>query len=238
MHEAPDGTPDIRAEKQRLLLALARKRQNEKLDGYYCIGDYHCGKYERDFVSPYTQSACNVDSEVFVMLQDWSCDDELRGPFKPDRADLGHDENWPTNRKLKELLRESLGLSLSDVYATNLFPFIKRGNASSRIKREHMVRAARDFALPQISIIRPKIVIALGVETFNALREALGLPRVRSAKVAKENDFCFESARVWYQVHTGSRWKQNNGSAGDWTKMKDHLDATTSVPNSTNHFST
>ena len=39
------------------LLDLARLRQMTRRLGYRFIGDYHEGRYECDFVSPYTRSA-------------------------------------------------------------------------------------------------------------------------------------------------------------------------------------
>ena len=38
--------------------------------------------------------------------------------------------------------------------------------------KRDFVRAANEFALPQIQIVEPKIVICLGLATFNALRRA------------------------------------------------------------------
>lgn len=43
--------------KKKELLKLAKLRQNTKWEGYNNIGDYHDGKFECNFVSPYTKSA-------------------------------------------------------------------------------------------------------------------------------------------------------------------------------------
>ena len=43
--------------KHKQLLELAQKRQRSRWNGYKCIGDYHGGIYECDYVSPYTKSA-------------------------------------------------------------------------------------------------------------------------------------------------------------------------------------
>ena len=67
--------------KKSRLLALAKKRQQAKREGYKNIGDYHSGRYECDFVSPYTKTASNVDSPLLIMLQDWASDDFLSGQF-------------------------------------------------------------------------------------------------------------------------------------------------------------
>jgi restriction system protein len=118
--------------------------------GYGQIGDYHDGAYECDFVSPYTKSAGNVDAEIFVLLQDWSSDEALRGPLDPDCARYGLTKIFQTNKRLIELLRHHFDVELGDVYATNLFPFIKKGNMSSSIPMRDLVRAAQEFALPQL----------------------------------------------------------------------------------------
>ena len=133
------------------LLKLVRLRQENPWPGYRCIGDYHGGVYECDFVSPYTRSAGNVDAELMILLQDWSCDEALRGPILPERLSLGHDPGRTTNKRLKDLLQRHFGLKLKDVYATNVFPFVKLGTMSASISMRDLVRAAREFALPCIS---------------------------------------------------------------------------------------
>jgi hypothetical protein len=40
--------------KHMLLLELTQKRKASQWPGFKCIGDYHDGKYECDFVSPYS----------------------------------------------------------------------------------------------------------------------------------------------------------------------------------------
>jgi hypothetical protein len=157
-------------DKRTQLLRLARLRQGTRLVGYGCLADYHEGAYECDEVSPYTKSAGNVDARVFVMLQDWASNDTLRGPFDPESARLGHTPNRRTNILLQRLLREVFDVSLAEVYATKLFPFIKPGGMSARIRWGDLVRAAREFALPQIEIIKPALVVCLGLNTYNATR--------------------------------------------------------------------
>src|SRR6266704_6483521 len=74
--------------KLRALKALGRKRKLDRCKGYKSVGDYHRGKYECDFVSPFTKSAKNADSPIMVLLQDWSSDEALRRPFSSDVAEI------------------------------------------------------------------------------------------------------------------------------------------------------
>lgn len=210
-------------DKQDLLLALAQKRKTTIWPGYRRIGDYHGGAYECDFVSPYTKSAGNVDSEIFVLLQDWSSDESLSGSLDSDCVRYGLTRTLPTNKRLVELLRHHFGVELGDVYATNLFPFIKKGGISSSIPIGDFVRAAHEFALPQIEIVRPKLVICLGLNTFNAVRIACEHAPAGRMDEAIASPFTFGESRVWCQAHTGARGQSNRGRervAEDWRKMR------------------
>lgn len=50
----------------------------------------------------------------------------------------------------------------------------------SNIAMADLLRAAEEFAVPQIEIIQPKIVICLGLNSFNAIRKSqIALVRIR-----------------------------------------------------------
>jgi hypothetical protein len=223
-------------DKHAMLLTLANQRKKSRWDGYYCLGDYHGGAYECDFVSPYTRTAGNVDSEILIMLQDWTSDRSLRGPVGKDRVTFGYTPSLPTNRNLENLLSTTFQKSLKDVYATNLFPFIKPKGMSEPIPQSDLVKAAQVFALPQIRIVCPRLIICLGLVTFNALREASGMALSSDLSSAIDSPFNFCDARVWCQAHTG-HWGQINRKrvgAGqvskDWQRMKADLEARRNGP--------
>lgn len=200
---------DIAERKKAELLALAKLRQAARWDGYHCIGDYHGGAYECDFVSPYSKVAHNVDAEVFIVLQDWLGHDKLSGPLLPDAATLGYLPELPTNRVLHSLVSETFGRSIEQTYATNLFPFIKPGNLSSRIPVRLMVQAATQFAIPQIMVVQPKVVVCLGLVVCNALRCASGFRRIATIDAAIEEPFQIGDSVVWCQAHTGTLGQKN-----------------------------
>ena len=215
--------------KTKLLTELAHKRQQAKWDGFHQLAEYHNGIYECDFVSPYTKSAGNVDADIFILLQDWCSHEKLSGQICADSRDLGHTRSVPTNQNLKRLLQQHLGLKLDETYGTNLFPFIKKGDMSSSLPLKAMIRAAEEFALPQIEIVAPKIVICLGLNTFRALRIATGLGNVKNFEDAFNQPFEHHGSRIWLQAHTG-RLGQNNRNAGgvnrvdqDWQIMAQSL---------------
>jgi uracil-DNA glycosylase len=93
------------------------------------------------------------------------------------------------------------------------------------IPRRDLVRAAEEFGLPQIQIVRPKLVICLGLPTFNALREVYGQSPVYPLDAAIHSPFSFDGARIWCQAHTGGQGQamRNAGRTkvpSDWRRMK------------------
>jgi hypothetical protein len=89
------------------------------------------------------------------------------------------------------LLREHFQLALAEVYATNVFPFIKRGNSSSSISGRDFERAACEFAIPQIDIVGPRLVICLRLKAFKGLRSALRKPRLKTLGAAIDDPFSY-----------------------------------------------
>lgn len=214
--------------KKRALLVLAKKRQKTHWRGYHSIGEYRNGVYECNHVSPYTKSAGNVDSSVMVILQDWSSHNALKGPKNQDSIDFGYSRTLATNRRLAELLGEFFQLTLNQIYATNLFPFIKRGQLSERIPQEAYIRAAEEFCIPQIEIVNPKLVICLGLQTFNAIRTVRLSESnyVRNIDTALRSHIRIGDSEVWCQAHTGARGQNARGKKqvlADWRKMKRSL---------------
>jgi uracil-DNA glycosylase len=230
MHRKLDEDLQPVTDKRARLLALARRRQNAtwpRERGYKCIGDYHQGAYECDFVSPYTRGACNVDAEVMILIQDWAADDVLSGTYLHARAIVGHDPTRGTNKRLQKLLHEHFGLESKDVYATNVFPFIKVGRMNASIPTRDLVRAAREFALPQMEIIEPRIAVCLGKAAFDAVAVAAGRDRSNSIAdaVKVRSPFGIGNTQVWCQAHTGQHGTNHRNRNGldqvgkDWARM-------------------
>jgi restriction system protein len=208
------------------LLELAHKRQASRWPGYKSLADYQDGAYECDLVSPYTKAAGNVDAAVMILLQDWSSDVQLSGGLNSEAVELGRIPTLPTNKNLDRLVKKYFGLPLCETYATNLFPFIKPGTLSAPIPNCDLECAAREFALPQIDIVAPRLVICLGLRTFNALRRALGMGIERPIERAISAPFSRGDIRVWCQAHTGALGQNNRNRGGvdrvskDWRAMR------------------
>jgi restriction system protein len=166
------------------LAALARLRRQPAAgtcrDGYSRnyrrIEEFHDRYYDQhDWASPWTLSACNVDSDLMIIGQDWASEDFLRKDPNPKIRQFGHDPALATNKNLKRLLQEAFGRRFEDTFATNAFVFAKPGGMTSQIPAADLILSIKQFSLKEIEIVRPRMVICLGIGTFNAIRGALGL---------------------------------------------------------------
>ncbi len=221
------GSPDKIAELQ----ALATVRQKEAWPGYYNIADFHGGIYESLHVSPYTRGAGNCDSPIFLLLQDWCSEDDIKGFNEEDRAEvvrLGRASKKATNPILIDLVHIHLKMDINECYATNLFPFIKTGGTSNNVPPKDLRDAAKVFAIPQIKVVKPKHVICLGAIVFKSIRQALGLPSTLTLGSQVGKWFDWDGVRIWSQAHPARR-PQKGRSSWDlqnkaWLEMVESVD--------------
>lgn len=211
------------------LLDLARLRQTTRWAGYHGIGDYHGGVYECDFVSPYTKSARNADADVMILFRDWGSHERLCAPIDEELLRSGFAP--AEGRRLAHLLRTHLGLELGDTYVTSLFPFIKAGGVGAKIPSENLVFCAREFALPQVGIVSPRLLVCLGIDAFNAVRVALGYRRSARLADAIEDHVASGATAIWCQAPPDALGQGNRNRDGvdrvarDWSRMRDALAA-------------
>lgn len=216
-------------DKKEKLLALAKLRQSKTYSGYTAIGDYNEGAYECDYVSPYSISSHNENSDVLVVLQDWCSEEGFGEKICEETLRYGYTPSVKTNVYLKALLLEYFSLTLEEIYSTNLFPYIKPGSMSDDIAANDLLNSAKEFTIPMIEIIRPKIVVCLGKDTFNALRKACGLKVVYSIEEGVSSHFSHNGSEVFCQSHTGQLGKNNRNRGGvdrvstDWEIMSSYL---------------
>ena len=215
-----------RLEKEKKLHALVKKRRENIPLGYKGIGQYRNGIYECNYVSPYTKSADNINADIMFILQDWSSDECLQCAPTPSELDFGYSPDLPTNINLKNLLEKYFGIvDLRETYGTNLFPFIKPGGISTNIPFKDLVQAARDYAIPQIDIVQPKIVICLGSSVFDAILRALGLPLHKTLFESISNPILYNNILVYAQSHPGGMGRATRNKNGidrvsqDWESM-------------------
>lgn len=197
------------------LTSLAHLRRKDSFSdfsvSYSQAGEFHEGILDDpSLISPWTKSAGNVDSRVMLVGQDWYSVEGLKS-LNPDQlaesARSGQLSGLPTNKNIRKLLREHFDMNLDDVYATNAFPFIKEGAVSSRLFYPDVRAAIKKFLLPQISIVRPSLVICLGAGVFQSLERVLRSEQFHkpmvSWKQSLEAPLRFGSASVVGLPHPG-----------------------------------
>ena len=209
---------------ERLKELACRRKAAVLRDGVLNVADFQEGRYDCDFVSPYSKGACNIESPVLLILQDWVSAKMLSGEFLTDLAERGRLPRLRTNTRLDELLDTHLQMQFSELYATNLFPFIKPGGMSSAISQSLYDEAAQAYAIPQVEILQPRLAIAFGLNGFNALRRACGHVAYANIDDAIASPFDFGATRIWCQAHTGFWGQINRGKACvevDWNAMSE-----------------
>jgi hypothetical protein len=132
--------------------------------------------------------------------QDWASSKWLSNPKNLIFSVLGQNPNLITNKNLKEYLKY-FGLNFSDTYATNAFVFVKEGGMSTKIAQSLLRESIEKFLIPQIDIIKPKMIICLGAETYNAVRQVNNFPEVKVGS-GQEAAMPFMGADVYGVNHT------------------------------------
>jgi hypothetical protein len=190
------------------LRKLAILRKNSIVEGCKNIHEFQNGAFDKEFhVSPWTNSAKNVDSNLMLLGQDWVGSDWLSDPDNLKYADIGMDPTFQTNKNIEKYLK-FFDLEFKDIYATNAFVFVKNGSMSSSIEKKIFNASILTYAIPQIEIVRPKMVICLGAITLNAVRKAIHAKPIR-----------FSSAHIDYAEYKGIKIFGTSHPGGMGTAM-------------------
>lgn len=201
---------------------LSAKRRADHYKNYQSLGGIFNGLYDKhEFVSPWTISACNVDSPLMLIAQDWASEDGLLSEQDESKRNviqrLGYCPSLQTNRNLQRLLHDHFGLTFEDVYATNAFVFIKSGGMSARIPSADLLYSVKHYTLEEIKIVLPKMVICIGATTHKTLLRSIGA-RVTSIEESLRSPIEFFGAAIYGSYHTGA-W--GTKAAGGEKGMRD-----------------
>jgi uracil-DNA glycosylase len=150
-------------------LALADERVNYSLPGYGQPEDY--GYNFKEWVSPYTKGAHQLGG-IAIVLQDWSSHDGLEHKVDQSVQEYGRTISLKTNLRLEELLKRVFSVGIKDVYATNVFPFIKPDGISTHIPLRLIKQVASKFVAKELELAKPKIILALGNAAHYGLKKS------------------------------------------------------------------
>jgi restriction system protein len=98
---------------------------------------------------------------------------------------------------------------------------------SASIPFGHLRMAARSYAIPQIEILGPRLVVVLGQAVYNAIAVETDNPKRATQAEAIANPFEVSGSKVWCQAHPGARGQNTrnrfnpNQTMLDWLEMSD-----------------
>lgn len=214
-----------RTEKLSKLKKLGKDRQSKCYPNFLNIKDILNGEYESDFVSPYTKSAGNVDSQIMVLLQDWASSEGFSKQCNEEIMKFGYNPSLRTNKNFFTLLKQTFNKNISDIFVTNIFPYIKIGNMSKNIPQQYLDQGFEEFCLPQIRIINPKLVICCGKKVFVTVAKYFSDPQRHNPKI--HDNFTIDAVTYYYQRHPSPLAINKHGkirkALSDWQVMKNSM---------------
>jgi len=157
-------------------LVLKRKKYNLQIPGLINPSCYDDGKFDSDcYLEPWAKWQNSVPAEIMVIGQDW-------GGIDYYERNNGNDNSQnPTCRnliRLFDVIKINIGtpelpVNSGRVHFTNIIPFLRTGQMQgdlNRILNQKLINEiAEHFTAPLISIVKPRIIITLGIAPLRAV---------------------------------------------------------------------
>ena len=186
----------------------------------------HGGRFDCDEISPFSRWQGNLDAELMVVGRDFA--DEER--FIDCKG--WPDEQAGTNLALVELAQEAgiaiqrpkCGVSDDRLFFTNGVLCMNR-DKDRPIPNRCFDACGRMFLRPLVEIVRPKLLVSLGVQTARAVRSAFADARVPEPLACPALDpIRLNAATCWMALCHPSRRVLNSMRSleeqrGDWRKV-------------------
>lgn len=214
----------------------------------------------------YWQGRGNTSAEILLVGQDWGCVfDENFEQFKSciekmnagdNSVDYAADLKFPTDKNLIELFEE-LGYDLhkknKNLFFTNLALGYRKHSSTGTLSKECLKKDTQ-YLKRLLGILRPKVVICLGKDTYEVAASALCETTVRTNNFYavlnrgdNYSDFYLENrekVRVYGMAHCGNYGVMNRKKYAevdrqedglelqkqDWLKLREYLESIGVVP--------
>ena len=191
------------------------------------------GKHDSDEIGPWSLWQGNLNAAVMVIGQDWA--DEKT--FVHDKG--REDDTSPTNKTLMQLLA-IIGVHINNPLAekadsgiaffTNAILCLKHGGMQAKVNDGCVTKCGKAFLLPLIQLIKPQIVVALGVAAYGCIQREYHLPSYkvfREVVEMPEGWMIMDDVRVFPRYHCGSGGINRNRSLDqqkdDWRRIRPFL---------------
>jgi len=189
------------------------------------------GAFDSREIGPWSRWQGDLDADLMVVGQDW-------GDTRYFERNRGLEKAGnPTNQSLEELLA-SIGIQVgppeapksgAKVFLTNAILCLKSGGLQGPVHSDWFTKCGQAFLKPQIELIRPKAVVALGQRAYNAILTAYGLSESKSFRAAAESDGTQLGARtrLFAVYHPGLRIQRTHRprqvQLRDWERIGTYL---------------
>ena len=217
-------------DKQRKYHELVQKRKAANFPtGLQNPSQIADGQFDCDQLGPWSLWQGNLDAVLLVIGQDWGDENYFvrnRGRDMDDNA---------TNRGLRTLL-SSIGFDpglpsapvAQPLFFTNAVLGIKASGMSAELKHDWLRHSSLNFTAPLIEIIRPRLVVTLGISAFKAMRLIFSaLPYLPLNALLKCPPFHLTDNRMLFAVaHCGGLGLASRAigeQLEDWKKIMPYL---------------
>ena len=160
-------------------LALVTKRKACRLcDDLTNPSEVCGGEFDRDHIGPWSLWQGNINSPVVIIGQDWGNQETFitsKGLEPP-----CSENDRKTNGMLVDLLN-SIGIkierpkgyeTIGKLFFTNPILCLKPGKAQDPVKEEWFKTCGVNFIRPLLEILKPFVVITLGVQAYRGLEHS------------------------------------------------------------------
>ena len=144
-----------------------------------CPGLVNPSRYDYDSaqIGPWSRWQGNLDAELMVVGQDWGTT-KFFVKWEGNDPPAGN----PTNDNLRRLLN-SIGIDIGppgvdqegQIFLTNVILCLKEGTLQAPVDEQWAPRCGEKFLRPLIEIVEPKVVVALGQQSYKAILGAYAM---------------------------------------------------------------
>ena len=197
------------------------------------------GEFGSQNIGPWTGWQGNLDAELMIIGQEWD------GHLNFIESKGQGQDSAPTNSRLVALLR-SVGIEISlpsqqsirgmisqgELFFTNAALCLREGRASENEKQSKTPpdlcfrNCATFFLRPQIELIRPRVIVTLGLIPYRAVLRAFGLkPKKLLSEAVSQADpvILNKNSLLFPAYHPGAWSRRRNRSLDlqmeDWKKI-------------------
>jgi DNA polymerase len=218
--------------KERAYQELVKKRKKYKFPpGLINPANVKNGIFDKEInIGPWCKWQGNLNAKIMLIGQDW-------GTVKYYIETKGsHEDESRTNISLIKLFK-SIGIDigtpshpnhLAPCFFTNAILGLKDEKAmASKIKDSWIKENAKEFLQPNIKIIKPKIIITLGINAYKALNHIYCLKKDTLNQLIDKNPIKLENKSMLFAMyHCGGLGLANRKwelQKKDWKKIKDYI---------------